>query len=84
MCARSTNTRLCLPLIPRLQGQSPFYLRSRLDGFAAPHEARVNGVDVSSLNPMPGIAIKLSDQERADLAAYFAAAAPLDKTAVHP
>jgi cytochrome c553 len=73
-----------LPLIPRLQGQSLFYLRSRLDGFAAPHEAKVYGVDVGALNPMPGIAVKLSDQERADLAAYFAAASPLDKTAVHP
>ena len=68
-----------LPLIPRLQGQSAFYLRSRLNEFAMP-----SGVALSTLNPMPAIASKLTDQERADLAAYFAAAAPLEKTAAQP
>lgn len=68
-----------LPLIPRLQGQSAFYLRRRLDNFAEPY-----AVDMSALNPMPGIAAKLTDQERADLAAYFAAASPLDKAAELP
>jgi len=73
-----------LPLIPRLQGQSPFYLRNRLDNFATPYEAKPYGVDTSTLNPMPGIASKLTDRERADLAAYFAAAPPLEKSAVRP
>jgi cytochrome c553 len=65
-----------LPLIPRLQGQSPLYLRNRLNNFAKPYN-----VNLSALNPMPAIAGRLTDQERADLAAYFAAAAPLDKPA---
>jgi cytochrome c553 len=73
-----------LPLIPRLQGQSPFYLRNRLDNFAQPYEAKPYGVDTSSLNPMPAIAGNLTDRERADLAAYFAAAAPQEKAAAHP
>jgi cytochrome c553 len=68
-----------LPLIPRLQGQSAFYLRHRLDGFASP-----SGAEPSTLNPMPAIASQLSDRERADLAAYFAAAAPLEKTPARP
>jgi cytochrome c553 len=65
-----------LPLIPRLQGQSPLYLRNRLNNFAEPYS-----VNLSALNPMPSIASKLTDQERADVAAYFAAAAPLEKRA---
>jgi cytochrome c553 len=68
-----------LPLIPHLQGQSAFYLRNRLDAFASSYDT-----DFSSLNPMPGIAVKLTDRERADLAAYFAAAAPLEKSASQP
>lgn len=73
-----------LPLIPHLQGQSPFYLRSRLDNFATPQEAKPYGVDTSALNPMPAIAGQLTERERADLAAYFAAASPLEKPVVHP
>jgi cytochrome c553 len=68
-----------LPLIPRLQGQNVTYLRNRLAGFSQPYAA-----NLSALNPMPSIASKLTDQERADLAAYFAAAAPLQKSAVRP
>jgi cytochrome c553 len=68
-----------LPLIPRLQGQSAFYLRRRLDAFVTPFHARPYDVDLSAANPMPAIASQLSEQERADLAAYFAAAAPLAK-----
>jgi cytochrome c553 len=64
-----------LPLIPRLQGQSAPYLRARLNSFAEPYAK-----NLSALNPMPLIASRLTDQERADLAAYFAAAAPLPKT----
>jgi cytochrome c553 len=63
-----------LPLIPRLQGQNVFYLRARLNNFAKP-----DAVKLSALNPMPSIASLLTDQERADLVAYFAAAPPLDK-----
>jgi cytochrome c553 len=78
------NGTAALPLIPRLQGQSPFYLRNRLDNFAQPYEAKPYGVDTSALNPMPAIAGALTDRERADLAAYFAAAAPQEKAAAHP
>jgi cytochrome c553 len=65
-----------LPLIPRLQGQSELYLRARLNNFAT----RYN-VNLGALDPMPSIASKLTRQQRADLAAYFAATAPLDKSA---
>jgi cytochrome c553 len=63
-----------LPLIPRLQGQNAGYLRNRLDHFAEPFD-----VDLGALNPMPMIAGRLTKAERADLAAYFAAAAPIPK-----
>jgi cytochrome c553 len=63
-----------LPLIPRLQGQSAAYLQARLDLFATAHEG-----DVSTLNPMPAIARKLSPEERGNVAAFFASAAPLEK-----
>ncbi len=68
-----------LPLIPRLQGQNVFYLRGRLNAFAEPYAA-----NLSALNPMPSIAGKLTEQERADLAAYFASAPPLQKPAPRP
>jgi cytochrome c553 len=68
-----------LPLIPRLQGQSTLYLRNRLNNFAKPYN-----VNLSALNPMPSIASRLTDQERSDLAAYFAAAAPLKKPTAQP
>ncbi len=68
-----------LPLIPRLNGQNVSYLRNRLNAFAKP-----NAVDSGALNPMPSIARPLTDSERADLAAYFAAAAPLEKSASQP
>ena len=65
-----------LPLISRLQGQSAPYLKNRLDLFANWRDNSISG-----LNPMPAIAEKLTETERADLAAYFAAAAPLAKPA---
>ncbi len=68
-----------LPLIPRLQGQSVLYLRTRLDNFTKRYD-----VNLSALNPMPAIASQLTEGERADLAAYFAAAAPLAKSAPGP
>jgi cytochrome c553 len=58
-----------LPLIPRLQGQNGVYLAKKLNSFARPYGARPN-----ALNPMPAIASALTERERADLAAYFAAA----------
>ena len=64
-----------LPLIPRLQGQNVQYLTKKLDRFAKSY-----GVPGDALNPMPAIASPLTDRERADLAAYFAAAPPLGKT----
>ena len=67
-----------LPLIPRLQGQTAAYLKRRLDNFALRYD-----VDRSALNPMPAIAGKLTEAQRRDLANYFAASAPMAKTA-HP
>ncbi len=63
-----------LPLIPRLQGQSVVYLRAKLNNYAKRYH-----VNTGALDPMPAIASPLTDQERADLAAYFAAAPPLVK-----
>ena len=63
-----------LALIPRLQGQSAIYLKQRLDTFAGPEAVTING-----LNPMPAIAAKLTANQRADLAAYFASQQPLAK-----
>jgi cytochrome c553 len=68
-----------LPLIPRLQGQNVAYLSHRLFAFSKPDAAYL-----SALNPMPGIARRLTDKDRADLAAYFAAAPPLQKVAAQP
>jgi len=68
-----------LPLIPRLQGQNRYYLRRRLDYFAKPYAE-----NLSALNPMPSIARKLTDRERADLAVYFAAAPLLGKSRTQP
>jgi cytochrome c553 len=65
-----------LPLIPRLQGQSVVYMTAKLDEFAGPL-----GENINTLNPMPAIAAQLTSREREDLAAYFAAQAPLEKTA---
>ncbi len=55
------------------------YLRTRLDNFTKRYD-----VNLSALNPMPAIASQLTEGERADLAAYFAAAAPLAKSAPGP
>jgi cytochrome c553 len=63
-----------LSLIPPLQGQNAAYLLNRLDNLARRYDANVD-----TLNPMPAIARRLTDQERADLAAYFAAVPPLAK-----
>jgi cytochrome c553 len=67
-----------LPLIPHLQGQNSAYLHNRLDRFAQPNS------NISALNPMPQISRRLTEGERADLAAYFADAPPLQKAASRP
>ncbi len=68
-----------LGLIPPLQGQNAAYLRKMLDSFA-----RADGVNRNTLNPMPAVAGRLTDKERAALAAYFAAASPLQKPIARP
>ncbi len=68
-----------LQLIPRLQGENVLYLRARLDRFSRPDAAAL-----TALNPMPQIASQLTEGERADLAAYFAAATPLQKQGPTP
>ena len=65
-----------LPLIPRLQGQNAAYLRNRLDNFSLRYD-----VDRSALNPMPTIAGRLTEQQRVDLANYFASAPLVEKPA---
>lgn len=60
-----------VPLIPRLSGQTAGYLKRKLDWFASPA-----GRTISALNPMPAIAVQLSDEERAGLAAYFSSRPP--------
>lgn len=65
-----------IPLIAHLHGQNASYLRNKLAYFSgdlADHP--------SALNPMPTIARRLSTEEQADLAAYFAAQPPLAKAA---
>lgn len=79
LSCHGANGVAALPLISRLQGQNAVYLRRRLDGFAKPYDQHL-----STLNPMPWIARKLTDQERADLASYFAALPPLQKPALAP
>jgi cytochrome c553 len=78
MNCHSAQGVTALPLIPRLQGQNVAYLHTRLDRFADPN------LTVSALNPMPLIASQMTNKERADAAAYFAAAAPLPKPAARP
>jgi cytochrome c553 len=68
-----------LPLIPLLQGQNSAYLLRRLDNFAKAYD-----VNRSALNPMPAIASQLTHEERANLAAYFAATPPLQKPTARP
>ena len=65
-----------LPLIPRLQGQNVGYLRRKLYNFAQPDPQ-----NSYALNPMPAFARQLTEKETEDVAAYFAAAAPLQKSA---
>ena len=63
-----------LPLFARLDGQSAVYLERRLKELDSPYAASTAG-----LNPMYPIARKLTANERADLAAYFASLQPVPK-----
>jgi cytochrome c553 len=63
-----------LPMFARLNGQSETYLKRRLTDLASPTPGVTPG-----FNPMSGIAGKLTEAERADLAAYFASLPPVPK-----
>jgi cytochrome c553 len=56
-----------LPLVPRLQGQNENYIKNRLDYFA-----RGSSLPLPGLNPMHQYAVNLTEQQRAEVAAYFA------------
>ena len=75
LSCHGAETRDRLPLIkpPSLQGQTQPYLMTQLDGFAELHARQPRRV---AWNPMPGIAAALSDEDRADVAAYFTTLAP--------
>ncbi|MCU0906333.1 MAG: c-type cytochrome [Rhodobacteraceae bacterium] len=72
-CHGATETR-ALPLFARLNGQHAPYLERRLGVLATLAPATGLG-----LNPMQGIASRLTAAERADLAAYFASLPPVPK-----
>lgn len=63
-----------LPLFARLDGQSAVYLERRLKELDSAYSASTAG-----LNPMYQFARKLTAEERADLAAYFASLPPTGK-----
>ncbi|MFN5999535.1 MAG: c-type cytochrome [Paracoccaceae bacterium] len=63
-----------LPLFARLDGQSAVYLERRLKELDSAYAAKTAG-----LNPMYQFARKLTEAERADLAAYFASLPPVLK-----
>ena len=73
-CHGPRSTAL-LPLTARLHGQHARYLAQKLDDYAASDQ----GEGGSLINPMPGIARGLTDAQRADVAAWFAAQTPLPK-----
>ena len=66
-----------VPIIARLNGQHPEYLRTKLDYFAGTTADQVSG-----FNPMPAIASRLTEAERADVVAWFASLDPLPKALV--
>ena len=72
-CHSEDQTRE-LPLFARLQGQNVNYLRNRLDYFA-----RDSSLPLPGLNPMHRFAVALSEDQRADVAAWFASQEPLAK-----
>ena len=56
-----------IPLIPHLQGQNANYLENRLDHFARPSSTPLPG-----LNPMHRFAAAMTEDQRAEVAAWFA------------
>ncbi len=67
----STNE---IPIIARLNGQHSGYLATKLDKFVGDTLSQV-----TLFNPMPAIASRLTDSERADVVAYFASLPALTK-----
>ncbi|SES41847.1 Cytochrome c553 [Tranquillimonas rosea] len=65
-----------MPIFARLHGQNPVYLEHRLETFA-----QTENDELYALNPMGEISKALSQEQRADVAAWFAAQDALSKTA---
>ncbi|SHF73498.1 Cytochrome c553 [Loktanella atrilutea] len=63
-----------LPIIARLQGQAPRYIQDRLQALGSEKSA-----DLDTISPMHAIARDMTVDERHDVAAWFAAQAPLPK-----
>ena len=74
LSCHGAQSRAALPLIPPLQGQNVNYLTRKLYSFSEPTPQ-----NTYALNPMPAFARQLTAKEAADVAAYFAAAPPLQK-----
>ena len=74
LTCRGTAPTASLPIVARLHGQAPRYIQDRL---------QVLGSNVSenldTISPMHAIARDMTEQERHDVAAWFAAQAPLPK-----
>ncbi len=70
----SADTVEDLPLFARLNGQSVDYLQRRLMDLGS--EIEPTG---PTINPMYAIAAQLTDEEKSDLATYFASLAPIPK-----
>ena len=63
-----------LPIIARLQGQAPRYIQDRLQVLGSKVSENLD-----TISPMHGIARNMTVEERHDVAAWFAAQAPLPK-----
>lgn len=63
-----------LNILPRLLGQNRVYIEERLDQFAGQ-----SGVDTYGLSPMHRIATRMTEEQRAEVAAWFSAQDPLAK-----
>lgn len=63
-----------LHTLPRLHGQNATYVASRLDYFQTQRAAERGGI-----NPMPMFASRMTDDELADVASWFAIQEPLPK-----
>jgi cytochrome c553 len=72
-CHGAAPTR-SLPIIARLHGQAPRYIEDRLQVLGSKTSANLD-----TISPMHAIARDMTVQERHDIAAWFAAQAPLPK-----